>query len=317
MIGGIFTNVNGFSRNRVARLHPDGSLDVSFRPFTSSGGGANRDVNTLALLPDGRLLVGGFFTSINGKSNNRIALLSAKATQTIEFTPLANVTETDEPFLLTATATSKLPVTLQVIAGPASITDNILTLTGAGEVKIRASQAGNEDYEAASDVEQSFCVAPAKPTITVNGNILAASSDTGNQWYHNGTAISNATGKTLTVSETGTYTVTTSVGACVSAASDSMEVTTIIPGQNPQPATISIYPNPATAFIYVKAGNMQAGPVTVTIIDPTGKIIYRQVTQNTATLLNLKIPVTNLPRGYVILHIVTPSSVIRRHFILN
>ena len=319
MIAGIFTNVDGIARNRIARLQPDGSLDVSFRPFTSSGAGANRDVNTLALFPDGRLLLGGFFTTINGKSSNRIAVLNAKAAQTIEFTPLEKFTETDSPVLLTVKASSRLPVTLQVVSGPASITDNILTFTGAGEVKITATQAGNADYEPATPVELSFCVNPAKPTITVNGNILASSHDQGNQWYHNGTAIASATGKTFTVIKPGTYTVTSAVGTCVSVASDSEEVTKIISGTNPAPvsATFAVFPNPATTFINVKAGQMQDGLVTVRIIDPTGRILYRQDTQITTYDLDLKIPVATLPRGYVILHVVTPNGVIRRHFILN
>ena len=72
VIGGQFTNVNGVSRNRIARLNADGSLDNSFNPGT----GANGNIWTVASQPDGKLLVGGYFTSINGVPRTGIARLN-------------------------------------------------------------------------------------------------------------------------------------------------------------------------------------------------------------------------------------------------
>ena len=40
---------------------------------------------------------------------------------------------------------------------------------------------------------------PLTPTITANGYVLSSSATTGNQWYHDGTAVSGATGQTYTV----------------------------------------------------------------------------------------------------------------------
>ncbi len=65
LIGGTFTTVNGVTRNRVARLNPDGSLDTAFDPGT----GPNSNVNTLALDASGRVLVGGAFTSFNANTS--------------------------------------------------------------------------------------------------------------------------------------------------------------------------------------------------------------------------------------------------------
>jgi uncharacterized delta-60 repeat protein len=74
LIGGYFTTVNGTSRNRIARLHADGSLDTTFLGGLS---GANGNVNAIAVQPDGRVLIGGTFTTINGTSRNFIARLNA------------------------------------------------------------------------------------------------------------------------------------------------------------------------------------------------------------------------------------------------
>ncbi len=73
LVAGDFTHVNGLERGRIARLNADGSLDPSFDP----GYGANGSVRTLALQPDGSILIGGTFTYVNGVPCNRIARLTA------------------------------------------------------------------------------------------------------------------------------------------------------------------------------------------------------------------------------------------------
>ena len=65
MVGGAFTRLGGggsgtTTRNRIGRLNPDGNLDTSFDP------GANSYVQTMALQPDGKVLVGGAFTMLGG-----------------------------------------------------------------------------------------------------------------------------------------------------------------------------------------------------------------------------------------------------------
>jgi uncharacterized delta-60 repeat protein len=72
IIGGYFTAYNGTVRFRVARLNSDGSLDTTFNP----GAGANNDVYSVALQLDGRIIIGGGFTTYNGVARNRIALLN-------------------------------------------------------------------------------------------------------------------------------------------------------------------------------------------------------------------------------------------------
>ena len=71
LIGGRFTSVGGQGRVRVARLLADGALDESFHP----GAGANNAVRTLALQADGKILVGGQFTSFDGITANYLARL--------------------------------------------------------------------------------------------------------------------------------------------------------------------------------------------------------------------------------------------------
>jgi alpha-tubulin suppressor-like RCC1 family protein len=90
----------------------------------------------------------------------------AKASQTISFAALPNVTGAASPITLTASATSGLVVSLTVLSGPATVSGKVLTLTGAGTVTVRASQAGDNGYLAAANVDRSFSVTKASQTIT-------------------------------------------------------------------------------------------------------------------------------------------------------
>ena len=88
--------------------------------------------------------------------------------QTITFDALGNHTFGDAPFAVNATATSGLAVGFSIVSGPATISGSTVTLTGAGTVTVRASQAGDDVYSAAPDVDRSFTVSKATLTVTAN-----------------------------------------------------------------------------------------------------------------------------------------------------
>ena len=80
--------------------------------------------------------------------------------QAITFAPLPHRSTTDGPFTLQASSSAGLPVTFQVVSGPATLTNNTLTLTGqSGWVTVRASQGGNASFGPAPEVERTFFVA--------------------------------------------------------------------------------------------------------------------------------------------------------------
>jgi hypothetical protein len=91
--------------------------------------------------------------------------LVPKQAQTLDFPPITDKTVRDLPLTLAATASSGLPVTFNVVSGPATIQNGKLTLTGAGSVTVRATQAGNDEFAAVS-VDRTFNVTKATQTIT-------------------------------------------------------------------------------------------------------------------------------------------------------
>jgi uncharacterized delta-60 repeat protein len=76
LIGGQFTSYTGISRNHIARLNADGTLDTTF----NVGTGANGLVNTISIQSDGKIIIGGDFTSYNGVSRNYITRLNTDGT---------------------------------------------------------------------------------------------------------------------------------------------------------------------------------------------------------------------------------------------
>lgn len=69
---GSFSTVNGSSQSRITRLNADGTLDGTFSPLTATNG----QINSVALQPDGNIVIGGLFTTVNGSTANRIARLT-------------------------------------------------------------------------------------------------------------------------------------------------------------------------------------------------------------------------------------------------
>ncbi len=85
LIGGSFTGVNGATKNRIARLYPDGTLDTDFR-----GSGANASVRAILVQPDKKVLIGGMFTTLGSTTKNRIARLNQDGSLDSGFTAGAN-----------------------------------------------------------------------------------------------------------------------------------------------------------------------------------------------------------------------------------
>jgi uncharacterized delta-60 repeat protein len=83
VVGGGFTvAINGTNCNNVARLNSDGTLDTTFNPGT----GANGSVKAIALQQDGKILIGGSFTSVNGTNCYGIVRLNPDGSMDTNFT---------------------------------------------------------------------------------------------------------------------------------------------------------------------------------------------------------------------------------------
>lgn len=169
--------------------------------------------------------------------------------QTITFGAIAARTYGGGTYTLGATASSGLPVTYTVVSGPATLSGNVLTFTGAGTVTVQANQIGNGTYASVAPVTQTITVNKAPLTVAVNSG---GSSIYGTTPVNPGIALTGGTlynGDTLTsiglgddfsltsASSVGTYTVNVTGAAGVA----NYTVTT-------QSATFTVTASPNVTF---------------------------------------------------------------------
>ena len=76
--------MGGKQRSKIARLNGDGTIDDTFNP------GANGDVHAMAIQSDGKILVGGHFTTLAGQTRDRIGQLYPDGSLDLFVNPAAN-----------------------------------------------------------------------------------------------------------------------------------------------------------------------------------------------------------------------------------
>ena len=144
LVAGEFRTLNRVLRNRIGRLNDDGSLDDTFDPRQ----GPNSVVRAMALQPDGRILIGGFFDTVHSTNRGRIARLLPDGTIDAQFNPGAGA---DNPVYAVA-----LDASGHVIIGGAFATVN------------GRSRPGIAMLNADGSVDPAF-----DPQQGANGNVLA------------------------------------------------------------------------------------------------------------------------------------------------
>ena len=84
IVGGQFDSYNGVSHgNGVVRLNPNGSLDTSF--LMTTGNGSSDIVREVAVQSDGKILIGGWFNSVNGTTSRGFIRLNSNGTNDAAF----------------------------------------------------------------------------------------------------------------------------------------------------------------------------------------------------------------------------------------
>ena len=81
LVGGDFTIFDGKASSKLIRLNLNGSVDSSF----SVGTGFSSPIYAMALQKDGKIVIGGSFSTYNGQSNKRIVRLNTNGSQDSSF----------------------------------------------------------------------------------------------------------------------------------------------------------------------------------------------------------------------------------------
>jgi uncharacterized delta-60 repeat protein len=104
LIGGSFSTVGTHSISHVARLHPQGGVDLSFRPPQFSGA-EQVIVRALAVQPDGRVLIGGNFDQLDGIPREGLARLNPNGELDSEFVAGTGLLNEDDDSVTSITVT--------------------------------------------------------------------------------------------------------------------------------------------------------------------------------------------------------------------
>jgi len=155
VLGGQFSaispngSVNQYTISALARVNADGTLDVTFNPSPSGS------VYSIAILSDGRIIVGGSFTSISGVTRGYVGrLLASGVIDTAQFDPEPNgsvyaiAVQPDGKVILGGAFSGVLPQTGKIGGTPTLYTD-------AGGHTVTVPQAG---YSAAFGIQANHLV---------------------------------------------------------------------------------------------------------------------------------------------------------------
>lgn len=147
--------------------------------------------------------------------------------------------------------------------------------------------------------------------LTEKEGTLVSNYATGNKWYFNGIYLENETGNTITVSQTGTYSVKVEIGGCTTQAS----ITGAITGVEAPPALaeLTVYPNPTAGDISIAFGNT-TGSATISIFDSSGIQVYvSHIDINADTSVSL--PLEAQSAGVYFVRVIIGDKVITRKIV--
>jgi hypothetical protein len=236
-----------------------------------------------------------------------------KMSQVIQFGDLTSVKEGGADFVFPVSSSSTLPLILSSTSDKIQITNNTVKILKPGTVTIKATQGGNTGVNA-SEESKTFCINPAKPTVTlkqdnVTSQVLQSSATVGNQWYENGNLIAGATSTTFEAHEGGNYAVASTVEGCQGETSNVLAVDLgggTISGLEDE-AGLNVFPNPAKDKLSVE---WQGNFVGVSLIDTKGVAKL-----NTSFVDHTELSIAELPVGLYILRLTSADRQIIKKFI--
>ena len=204
------------------------TFDSNDSSVVSFGGNAT-DGYTVTGLKEGRVIITATQpgqTPWNSATASQLFIALPRNDQNITFAEIPDQNVLSPSFKLEANATSELPVSFTSLhTNIATVDENgTVTIVGAGVATIRATQAGNDNYNPAQPVEKTLTVIKVPQTITFNplsdASLFAgtyslngkatASSGLPVSFTSDDATVASLSGTTLTLHKGGTVTITSS-----------------------------------------------------------------------------------------------------------
>jgi len=168
-----------------------------------------------------------------------------------------------------------LPAGATIVSGgnTNSVTVSFSLTASSGNITVLGSNSCG-----AGTVSPNFAVTanpvPAAPVITASGYVLTSSAATGNQWFHDGTAVSGATAQTYTVPSTapGYYWSEVTLLGCTSDESNHVYIAGVGIGENTA-GTFNIFPVPSNGLFTVSITSPAETSFNISVYNELGVTI--------------------------------------------
>ncbi|HTU34994.1 MAG TPA: hypothetical protein VMF66_14430 [Candidatus Acidoferrum sp.] len=195
----------------------------------------------------------------------------------LTFSAIPAQTYGNAPFTVSSSSASSGAITYSVVSGPATITGDTVTITGAGSVALEASQVASGNYAAAT-ATTNFTVAAEVPTLTFSAippeiygnppfNISASSASSGAITYSIVSGPATISGNTVTITGVGPVILEASQAAAgnyaAATATTSFTTATEVPTLTFAAIPPKTYGNPPFA---VSASSASSGAITYSIV---------------------------------------------------
>jgi hypothetical protein len=262
------------------------SASATTSPVGLSGVALTYDGSATAPTNAGSYAVAASLTNANYSAADATGtLVISSANQTITFAALSNKTFGDAPFALTATASSGLSVGYQIVSGPATVLGSTLSITGVGVVTVRASQPGDGNYNAATNVDRTFTVIKATPLVNISSS--PNPSDSGVTVTFTATLIPAVSGTVTFRDGATTLAITSLTGGSASFQTSLLAVGShsITATYNGQDANYGV--SQSAALFHSVSATAPAQTTTAVVTDSNGNVVTdssgNPVTQNQGT----------------------------------
>lgn len=159
---------------------------------------------------------------------------------------------------------------------------------------------------------------PAKPIIDRSGDILTSSYNTDNQWYFNGKPVAGATGKTLTVTQKGKYSVEyTNANGC-KGMSDVLDILSVsVDEKQIGIEAFRVYPNPNEGYFTIEVESVKGGDATLEIVNVLGQVISSQQLKNIYGKRTVPVDLRDSGKGIYFINLYYNGEIINRRVIVQ
>jgi uncharacterized delta-60 repeat protein len=309
LVGGGFTSYNGVTENRIIRLNADGTKDTSFTAST----GFDNAVFAIATQADGKILVGGFFNTYQGVTENSIVRLNADGSKDTSFntgtgfdsTVFAITTQSDGKILVGGNFTTYNDVTENRIIrlNTDGSKDTTFSIGTGFDNSVRAIELQNDGKIVVGGLFTNYNGVTENRIITLNTDGTKDTSFISGTGFNSDVYSINqlADGKILVGGNFITYKGDNSSAFLIKLHTEQSLSTTSFDTAN----SFVIYPNPAQDVLYLQANNFTSIKA-VKIYDLQGKVVLEDT--------NDTINVSNLSKGLYIVKISTEEGEVTKKF---